>query len=67
MPRSRARDSTAANTLAGEVVSMSSRFMETWAFPFTSNPAACTAGRPPLDVRIACAICFATRTSPVSR
>jgi len=51
-----ARSLTSANTRAGDVTSMSSRFMETWALPPTSNPLAWTAGRPPLEVRIALAI-----------
>ena len=67
MPRSRAAASTAANTRAGGVVSMSSRFIDTWACPFTANPDACTAGRPPLEVRIRFAISLAAATSLVSR
>src|SRR2546430_3756543 len=58
-PRCRAAASTAANTVAGDVTSMSSRFIDTCAFPSTSNPEACTAGSPPLDVRIRFAMSLA--------
>ena len=67
MPRRRASASTAANTVAGGVTSMSSRFIDTCALPPTSNPLACTAGSPPLEVRINLAMSFAAATSPVSR
>ena len=46
---------------------MSSRFIDTWACAFTANPDACTAGRPPLDVRIRFAISLAIATSLESR
>ena len=46
---------------------MSSRFIDTCACPSTRKPLACTAGSPPLEVRMRFAISFATPTSVVSR